>query len=76
MIILILQLASCENVLGVNIYAQIIFNMFQKQTSSNLWLLFQIKSCLSLHHVVLLYLSSSGSGDILFFPRASVCPSV
>ena len=27
-----LQLASCENVLGVNIYAQIIFNMFQKQT--------------------------------------------
>ena len=54
-----LQLTSCENVLGVHIDDNLKWsNNFQhvsKQISSYLWLLFQIKSYLSLQQRVLFY---------------------
>ena len=54
-----LQLTSCEKVLGVHIDDNLTWtNHFQqvsKKISSYLWLLFQIKSYLSLQHRVLFY---------------------
>ena len=54
-----LQLTSCEKVLGVHIDDNLIWtNHFQnvsKKIFSYLWLLFQIKSYLSLQHRVLFY---------------------